>query len=113
MKKGILYLNYSKDAPAIADHLLVDTLTKEWDLVKNETQSKQFNCSNFLIFKAILYMALKKIVEGEKIVFMVEGKEQTMNILERSGIKIPDILNDEEFAKHDVSEEWILYFIKH
>ena len=109
MKKGILYINFTKDAPGIADAHVITEILKNYKLVENNISNKQFNISNFNVFFAISVLCMQHKIIAEKIVYMNEGQELKMKY-EKYGVsdvntpRVPDEIPDKNL-------EWLNYFL--
>lgn len=91
MKQGILYINYSKNAEPIADENMLSTIIKQYKIVYNTQQNKQFNVSNGLVFIGVQLLCLRGEIIAEKIIFMKDGFELKMryDTVGSSNINIP------------------------
>lgn len=76
--KGYLFINYDPTATPIADEKIKEKILSEWALVKEGTQTKQFNVSNILVFAAVQHAAFKGELDGERIIFMIEQNKCQM-----------------------------------
>lgn len=72
---GLLFINYTKSAAPVADHLIEESIEKAWRLVKNGTQNKQLNTSNYMTLRALDVMCKHKDIDGSRVRFMYENTE--------------------------------------
>jgi hypothetical protein len=106
MKKGILYINFTRSAEPIADHKISEKLLSEYSLVETGTQNKQFNTSNYLVFCVVVFLCAEGKIIAEKVIFMHEGRELEM-IYKPSGsvtVNLP-ITRDSELKSKDLYTE--------